>query len=299
MRLRLIVRSWHGVFFPEWEKVIPLEGITFDDGFEAFGELCGAGAEVSVAFVMRRAMRTQWREAKEMIVTAWLTQTEDLHDGRTGNRRHHVAADGEGRRLTEKRNFRSGTSVSAITHHADEFAATHGGDELDGIGRCAGERDEFEMLSSRAIQHGADGGSFLVKAGDIDGAFDAREELTGGFPIADVRGEEQHAFALGDGVVDVLFTIEREGKLVGVAGEDGGAINQCATERPEMFEHEPAPFPPRLRAEDATVKIHRGRYIGRGEAEIDGGKNAEQIAEARAEQSDGGDEECNAATPAA
>ena len=299
MRLRLIVRSRHGVFFPEWEKVVPLEGIAFDDGFEALGELCGAGSEMGIAFVMRGAMRTQRREAEEMIVTAWLAQTEDLHDGRTSDRRHHVAADGEGRRLTEKGNCRCDAAVGAITHHADEFAATHGGDELDGIGRCAGERDEFEMLVGRAIQHGADGGSFLVKAGHIDGTFDAREELTSGFPIADMRGEEQHTFALGDGVVDVLFAVEREGKLVGVACEDGGAVNQRATERPEMFEHEPAPFPPRLRAKDATVKIHRGRDIGRGEAEIDCGKNREQVAEARAEQPDRGDEKRDAATPAA
>ena len=121
------------MFLPEGKKIIPLKRIATNYDFETLGKLCRALTEVSVAFVMRRTMRTQWRKAEEMIVPAGFAQVEYLHDGRARDGGHHVAADGERGVAAKKRHARRRASVGAIAHHADQFTTAHGSDELYGI----------------------------------------------------------------------------------------------------------------------------------------------------------------------
>ena len=82
-------------------------------------------------------------------------------------------------------------------------------------------------------------------------------------------------------------------------GEDGGAINQRAAEREKMPEHEPAPFPPRHRAEDAAVVIHRGRHVRRGEREINRGRHEQHVSQTQPKHAQSGDEKPDASPPAA
>src|SRR6266540_2823860 len=84
-----------------------------------------------------------------------------------------------------------------------------------------------------------------------------------------------------------------------VARQDSGAINDCAAKRQEMSEHEPAPFPPRLRAEDAAVKIHRGPHVWRDEREINRRRHEQRVSDPQTQHTQGSDEKANARAPAA
>src|SRR5205085_6803874 len=97
----------------------------------------------------------------------------------------------------------------------------------------------------------------------------------------------------------VMFAIERERKMLGVPRENGGAIQERPAKRQEMSEHQPAAFPPRLRAEDAAVKIHRGRHVRGDEREVNHGSDQQRVSEPQSQQAQGRDEKPNAPAPAA
>src|SRR6185369_7435399 len=83
-----------------------------------------------------------------------------------------------------------------------------------------------------------------------------------------------------------------------VARQDSGAINDCSAKRQKMSEHEPAAFPPRLRAEYATVKIHRGRHIWRDKREIDRWRHEQRVSDVQSQHTQGSDEKPNSRAPA-
>ena len=114
-----------------------------------------------------------------------------------------------------------------------------------------------------------------------------------------MRGEQQHTFAFGGGAAQMVFAIEGEGKMFCIPGKNGDAINQRASERVEMFEHQPALFPPRQLAKDSPVKIHRGRHVWRDERKINCGRHQQHVGKAKSEYAQNSEEELNApAAPA-
>ena len=95
----------HWGFGPEREKIIPLKRIAFDNDLKALGKLCGASAQVRVAFVMQRAVWAQRWESEEVIVAATFAQAKDFHDWRASDGRHHIAPDGEWGGAAQKGNM--------------------------------------------------------------------------------------------------------------------------------------------------------------------------------------------------
>jgi hypothetical protein len=79
-----------------------------------------------------------------------------------------------------------------------------------------------------------------------------------------------------------------------VAREDGGAVNQRAAERLEMFKHEPASFPPGHEAENPAVEIHRGRHVRRGKREINRRRHGQKIGDPQAKHAQRRDEKPDA-----
>ena len=72
-----------------------------------------------------------------------------------------------------------------------------------------------------------------------------------------------------------------------------------AAKRKEMFEDEPAAFPPRHTAENTAVKIHRGGHIRRREGKINRARHGQNISEAQAQHAQRGDEKPDAPASAA
>src|SRR5438445_2198421 len=119
---------------PERIKIIPLQGIAPENGFQLLSEPRGAIPQASLAFGAAGQLRTLGRKGKEMIMTAWFAHIKHMHQGRTCNGRHYVRADREGSRAPKKGDLRRWAAIRPVTEHRNNLAATQRGHDRNSVG---------------------------------------------------------------------------------------------------------------------------------------------------------------------
>src|SRR3989442_10553378 len=104
---------------PERIKIIPLQGIAPENGFQLLSEPRGAIPQANLAFGAAGHLRTLGRKGKEVIMTAWFADIKYMHQGRTRNGRHYERADREGSRAPEKGDPPRGAAIRPATRHSN------------------------------------------------------------------------------------------------------------------------------------------------------------------------------------
>ena len=186
-----------------------------------------------------------------------------MKNRRASRRREQIRAGGKPRRTAEKGRADIRPAERTVAEEADNFTASERRRDGNAAQRMAVGGDEIECFCrKRLVEKLSHPRLVFFQHHDIYRLAEPAKQMAADFPTADVRTEQDDAFAAIQKILEQEFALVRAFDFC-PPHDDGEAIQQRDAEGKKVAIDQQRPFPKRLRAEDAAEKIFGAAVAGR------------------------------------